>query len=191
MKFLAFSLSLRQRSYNKKLIQIVNKIFQVTNGLSNAELEIIDLLDYDMPAYNQDMEDTKGFPVNAEQFKAKLDNCQGIIIASPEYNYSYPGYFKNIFDWISRYTPMPWSGKSVLFLSASPSTVGGERSLWHLRVPFEGCGAYVYPKVFALHSAYNAFNENDQLVEEKKLNNLESLISSFVKFSLAVADVTV
>ena len=189
MNFLAFSLSLRQRSYNRKLIEIVNKNFQVKNGLHNHELEIIDLLNYDMPAYNQDVQDGQGFPVAADQLKAKLDGCQGIIIASPEYNYSYPGYFKNIFDWVSRYNQMPWTGKSVLLLSAGPSTVGGERSLWHLRVPFQGCGAYVYPRVFALHSAHKAFSEDDQLIEEKQGNNLEELIASFIKFSIAVVDV--
>lgn len=178
MKLLAFALSLRQDSCNKKLIQIVESIVKEYK----VEIEILDISDYDMPSYNQDVETNKGFPEFAEKFKSKLSKADGLIIASPEYNYSYPGYFKNIFDWISRYQPMPWINKKVLFLSASPALAGGERGLWALRVPFEGCGSIVFPGMFSLPLAYQAFNDKGNLIEDKVLKRLQELVKSFISF---------
>lgn len=179
MKFIAFSLSLRKGSYNKKLIKLVEQ----TAKINNIEIEILDLLDYDMPSYNEDVQNNQGFPDGSERLKEKLETAQGLIIASPEYNYSYPGYFKNMFDWISRYRPMPWNNKAVLFLSASPALAGGERALWPLRVPFEGCGSFVFPGMFSLPLAYQAFNEKDELIDPKVDKRLSDLVMSFVKFT--------
>lgn len=179
MKLLALSLSLRQESYNTKLIKLAASIAKN----NNTEIEFLDLKEYDMPAYSEDIQNTKGFPETAESFKNKLNKAQGLIIASPEYNYSYPGSFKNIFDWISRYRPMPWSNKVALFLSASPSLVGGNRALWDLRRPFEGCGTFVYPTMFSLSSTHQAFNEKNELVDPEKFKNLTEIVTSFLKFA--------
>ncbi len=182
MNFLAFSLSVRKESYNRKLIKLVEQIFQA----NSMKIEILDLLEYDMPSYNEDVQNNKGFPEGAECFKEKLATANGLILATPEYNYSYPGYFKNMFDWISRYKPMPWNNKSVLLLSASPSLVGGERALLPLKVPFEGCGSFVFPKTFSLASSYQAFNEKNELIDQRKANTLSDLILSFIKFTKAL-----
>lgn len=179
MKFLAFSLSLRKDSCNRKLIKIIETLAKD----DKVNLETLDLLNFEMPAYNQDLQDQQGFPATAEKFKEQLSNTQGLIIATPEYNYSYPGSFKNTFDWISRFRPIPWQGKPVLLLSASPALAGGERALWPLRVPFEGCGAIVYPGMFSLPLAYQAFNEQGLLIEEKVFNRLKDLFKSFVDFA--------
>lgn len=179
MKLLAFSLSLRKGSYNRKLIKRIEQIVQS----SKVEIEVVDLKEYEMPAYNADIQEDPGFPEAAERFKKKLESAQGLIIASPEYNFSYPGHFKNTFDWLSRYRPMPWSNKVALFLSASPSLVGGNRGLWQLRVPFEACGTFVYPEMFSLASAHQAFNENDELVDPAAQKRLTDLILSFLRYA--------
>lgn len=179
MKILAFSLSLRQDSYNKRLIKLAELMLQD----NNITTEILDLLEYDMPAYNEDVQNNKGFPDGAEKLKNKLETADGLIIASPEYNYSYPGYFKNMFDWVSRYRPMPWNNKSILLLSASPSLVGGERSLWHLRAPLEGCGAFVFSRMFTLPSAYQSFNSKNELIDPNQAKRLADLVGSFIKFT--------
>lgn len=179
LKLLGISLSLRKDSCNKKLIKIAEHV--VTE--SNMEMEVLDLLNYDMPSYNEDVEHDKGFPKNAGQLKEKIENAHGIIIASPEYNASYPGYFKNIFDWISRYRPIPWNNKTVLLLSASPSLVGGERALWHLKAPFEICGSFVYSRIFSLPLAYQAFNTKNHLADAEKAKRFADLVVSFIGFT--------
>ncbi len=182
MKVLAFSLSLRQGSFNGKLIQLVIESAEKLG----VELELIDLSAYELPAYNMDIQNTVGFPKAANDLKDKLETAQGIMLASPEYNFSYPGHFKNTFDWISRYQPMPWANKAVLLLSASPSLVGGNRGLWHLRVPFEACGAFVYPGMFSLASAHDAFTESGALKDEAMAKRLEATVLSYIRFAEAL-----
>lgn len=178
MKLLALALSLRKDSYNKNLIKIVENIVKD----DKVEIEIIDIADYDMPSYNQDIETNKGLPEIAEKLKTKLSTVDGLIIASPEYNYSYPGFFKNIFDWVSRFRPMPWSNKKVLFLSASPALAGGERGIWALKVPFEGCGAVVFPGTFSLSLAHQAFDAKGNLTKDDLALKLKNLVKSFIAF---------
>ncbi len=177
MKFLAFALSLRKDSYNRKLVKLAADLA----SKNNVEIELVNLMDYDLPGYNQDSCD-KGFPTPAIQLRDKLTTAQGLLIASPEYNLSYPGFFKNIYDWLSRFTPMPWA-KAVLLLSASPSLVGGNRGLWQLRIPFEACGAFVFPSMFSLASAHQAFTAQDQLIDPELAKRLENMVISFVKFA--------
>ena len=81
------------------------------------------------------------------------------MIASPEYNASMPGVLKNAIDWTSRHRPQPFHARHALLLSASPSMLGGNRSLWALRVPLEHLGTRVYPDMFSLAQAHTAFDE--------------------------------
>jgi NAD(P)H-dependent FMN reductase len=136
-----------------------------------------------MPAYNADVQENPGFPKAAARFREKLETAVGFIIASPEYNFSYPGHFKNTFDWISRYNPMPWKNKVALLLSASPSLVGGNRGLWHLRMPFESCGTFVYPDMFSLATAHQAFDPQDELIDSAAAQRLTKLILSFLRYT--------
>ncbi len=77
-----------------------------------------------MPLYNADIQNTQGFPAAVTEFIKRMHNANGIIISSPEYNFSMPGTLKNLIDWVSRITPMPWNKQNILLLSASPSLVG-------------------------------------------------------------------
>ena len=63
------------------------------------------------------------------EFRQRLEDCDGFVIASPEYNASLPGVLKNCIDWVSRFTPQPFNERHTLLLSASPSRAGGEATL--------------------------------------------------------------
>ncbi len=179
MKLLAAALSLRKGSHNRKLI----KLGVEAARKPGIDIELLDLLDYELPPYNEDIETGPGIPDAANRFKNKLDTADGLILSSPEYNFSMPGHFKNLFDWVSRYEPMPWKNKAVLFLSASPSLVGGNRGLWHLRVPFEYAGAFVFPNMFSLATAHNAFNDKGELVDVALAKRLSDMVGSFLRFA--------
>jgi chromate reductase len=172
------SLSLRKDSFNKKLLKIAEK-WLTDQGVS---LEIINLLDYPLPAYNGDVEQDPGIPELAKQLKARIEKPSGFIIASPEYNFSMPGHFKNTFDWLSRYEPKPFSKKTMLLLSASMSLVGGNRGLWSLRVPFEYVGTYVYPDMFSLATAHQAFDEKGALKSVDMHQRLIELLANYVNY---------
>lgn len=62
-----------------------------------------------------------------------IRGADGVLIVTPEYNYSVPGVLKNALDWLSRVTPQPLAGKPVAIQTGSPGTIGGARAQYHLR----------------------------------------------------------
>ena len=84
---------------------------------------------------------------------------------------------------------MPWRGRSVYLLSASPSPMGGVRGLWQTRIPLEGCGALVFPDMFALPHANEAFGEDGQLRDAGLRERLRRELAGFVRLAESVAPV--
>ena len=101
------------------------------------------------------------------------------VIACPEYNASMPGSLKNSIDWVSRFSPQPFNERHGLLMSASPSMVGGNRGLWALRVPLEHLGARVYPDMFSLAQAHQAFGDR-RLLDNELQDRFEQTIVAFM-----------
>jgi len=142
--------------------------------------------DFDSRSYNQDAQTKDGIPPGAEQLRRRLEANDAFVIASPEYNGSMPGLLKNLIDWVSRFRPQPFNGKQALLMSASPSMVGGNRGLWALRVPLEHLGARVYPDMFSLAQAHQAFGANGALADGKLSERFEQTIAGFMDLAEAV-----
>jgi len=176
MKLLVFAGSVRKDSLNKKLLTVAGDIAHK----KGAELKIVDIADFEMPLYSGDIEDKQGIPQAANKLKELFNNVDGVIISSPEYNYSVSGVLKNALDWTSRIKPQPFKQKHILLMSASPSMVGGNRGLWALRMPLEALGAFVYPDMFSLAVAHEAFDANGGLKDSNLFNMLKSNVESFV-----------
>lgn len=106
IKILALAGSARIESFNKKLV----KIAAAGAADAGAEVTLIDLLDYPMPLFNEDLEAKDGLPESVLQFKALLKSHQGLLLACPEYNGSITPLLKNAIDWASRPEPgkHPW-----------------------------------------------------------------------------------
>ncbi len=177
MKLMLMAASLRKGSVNKKLIQVV----QDELGKLNIAADLKAFNDYPLPIYDGDVE-AAGFPAPTLEFIKDMEACDGVVFSVPEYNYAMPGSFKNLFDWVSRVQPMPWTGKKILLMSASPALPGGIRGLWQMRVPFEGCGAFVYPDMFALGSAYSAFTLEGRLIDQATETRLKEMLLKFSDF---------
>lgn len=133
-KILAFAGSLREKSYNKRVLKTAIKGVEE----AGAEVTYIDLKDYPMPIYNADLQDTQGFPPIAAAFQRLLLEHDGLLIASPEYNASLPAVLKNAIDWASRANGdiklgECFKGKFAAIMTASPGAFGGIRCLGHLR----------------------------------------------------------
>jgi NAD(P)H-dependent FMN reductase len=140
-----------------------------------------------MPAYDGDAEAAEGPPQGALALRGRLEWCNAFVISSPEYNASVPGVLKNAIDWVSRIQPQPFKTKHALLVSASPSLVGGNRALWALRVPLEHLGTRVYPDMFSLARAHEAFTDDGRLADPGLQERLTETISAFVQ--LVEADV--
>jgi len=176
VRYLVFSASLRADSLNTKLAQLA----AVTIEANGGEVELASMREFDSPSYDADVQRDQGFPAGAEMFHLRLQACDAFVVSSPEYNSSLPGALKNAIDWVSRYHPQPFNERHGLLLSASPSMVGGNRGLWALRVPFEHLGARLYPDMFSLAQAHNAFTEEGRIANDQLQERFGGNIANFM-----------
>lgn len=170
--FLVFGASLRKGSLNAKLASLAVDVVRAKGG--TADFASID--EFDCPSYNLDLETGHGIPDGARRLKERLEAADGFIIASPEFNASMPGNLKNVIDWTSRFRPQPFNGRQGLLMSASPSMAGGNRGLWSLRIPLEHLGARVYPDMFSLAQAHQAFTPEGRIADATLTKRFESVI---------------
>ena len=176
IRILVFSASLRRESLNSKLARLA----AVTIEANQGEVDLASMRDFDTPSYNADTQDSEGFPQGADEFRRRLEASDAFVVASPEYNASMPGVLKNSIDWVSRYSPQPFNERHGLLMSASPSMAGGNRGLWALRVPFEHLGARLYPDMFSLAQAHNAFTEEGRIANEQLQERFDANIVNFM-----------
>jgi NAD(P)H-dependent FMN reductase len=175
-KVLVFAGSIRSGSHNARLAALAAKELM----LAGAEVTRVSLVDYPMPLYDGDLEAKSGAPENAVKLKRLMATHQGVFIASPEYNASITPLLKNTIDWISRVRergePPLAVYKSRVFAigGASDGAYGAMRSLMALRQVLElGCGALVLPDQIAVMRASDAFDEMDNLKDERAANLLK------------------
>lgn len=171
-----FSGSLREQSLNAKLAGLAAQCIAAHGGLVDAA----SMADFDGPGFNQDVETSSGLPAGPAELCRRLEANDALVIAAPEYNGSLCGVVKNAIDWASRKRPQPFNAKHALLLSASPSMAGGNRGVWALRVPLEHLGARVYPDMFSLAQAHQAFDANGGLINAKLQERLDQTIAQFM-----------
>jgi len=175
LRVLVLGASLSSRSLNNRLAAFAARLVTEKGGTS----ELANVGDFDCPFYDHDIEVEAGLPVGAHRFCEHLKAADALIVASPEYNASMPGAIKNLIDWVSRFRPQPFNGKQALLMSASPSMAGGNRGLWALRVPFEHLGTRVYPDMFSLAQAHQAW-EGETLKETAVHDRLDRTLGCFL-----------
>lgn len=86
-----------------------------------------------IPLYDADVQQEDGFPATVEALAEQIRQADGVVIVTPEYNYSVPGGLKNAIDWLSRLPDQPLAGKPVLIQTSSMGVIGGARCQYHLR----------------------------------------------------------
>ncbi|MES2163718.1 MAG: NAD(P)H-dependent oxidoreductase [Pseudomonadota bacterium] len=119
MKVLAFAASNSSKSINKKLATYAAGL------VDGAEVDLLDLNDYEMPLFSIDREAASGHPAQAKAFLQKIAACDAMIISFAEHNGSYSAAFKNLFDWCSRIEPKVFQNKPMVLLATSPGARGG------------------------------------------------------------------
>lgn len=182
-KILAFAGSARRESYNKKLLKIAASGAQA----AGAAVTVIDLADYPLPLFNEDLEQESGAPENARKLKQLFFEHQGLLIACPEYNSSITPLLKNTIDWVSRPAAgepslVAYRGKVATLLSASPGALGGLRGLVHVRSILGNIGVIVLPDQIAVAKAFEAFNPDGSLKDAKQQSSVTDLGAGLAKF---------
>ncbi|MEE2965551.1 MAG: NAD(P)H-dependent oxidoreductase [Acidobacteriota bacterium] len=181
-RVLAFAGSARTDSFNVKLVNIA------AEGAREAEAEVtvLNLKDFPMPLFNQDLEAAEGPPEQATRLKGIMLAHEGLLIASPEYNSSISPLLKNTIDWVSRPAdgePMlaVYRDKVAAVMSASPGGLGGLRGLVHLRSILSNMGVLVIPDQVAVTQAHSAFDDHGNLLDAKRQTSVQGLGRSVVK----------
>ncbi len=176
MKVLGISGSLREHSYNTALLRTAQQI-----GPAGMEIEIADLAG--VPPYNEDVYGN-GFPAPVETFRAQIAAADGLLIATPEYNYSFSGVLKNAIDWASRPPEQPFNGKVVALMGASAGRLGTARAQYHLRQVFIFLNGHVLNKPEVMvGGAGQAFDDNGILLDDGAKDLISQLLVSLQDMS--------
>ena len=175
-RILAFAGSLRKDSFNKKLVSIA----AAGAHAAGAVVTEIDLRDYALPIFDEDIESESGLPENAQKLKKLFVEADGLLIASPEYNSSMTAVLKNTIDWVSRPVPneaplAAFTNKIITLMSASPGPLGGLRGLVHVRAMFGNLNAIVLPGQVTISKAHEAFSPDGLLNDHRQQGSAEKL----------------
>jgi len=119
MKVIAFAASSSKQSINKQLVTYAASL------VDNADIEVLDLNDYELPLFSVDIEKELGQPELAKAFLEKLGSADALVISFAEHNGNYSAAWKNLFDWCTRIEQKIFQKNPTILLSTSPGERGG------------------------------------------------------------------
>lgn len=158
MHILGISGSLRKDSFNTAALRACLDHLPAGATMSIADLAAI-------PLYNEDVR-AQGLPVPVQELREQIRAADALVIACPEYNYSFPGVLKNAIDWASRPPEQPFDGKPIALIGATPGGLGTSRAQYQLRQVFIYLNGLVLnrPEVF-ISGAPNKFDAGGKLTD--------------------------
>ncbi len=170
--------SLRANSLNRTL-------FNTARELLPSEVTLTESPIGNLPLFNDDLE-SSGLPESVVAFRDSIRGCDGVLIFSPEYNYSIPGVLKNALDWGSRPPGQAvLSGKPVMVFGASGGRSGTLRMQMHLRNVLSNLNMPQLPKPeYYLSWAGNAI-QNGVLTSEDERVLLQETLVAFLDWLVA------
>lgn len=185
MKFIGIAGSIAEKSYNRTLLQFIEKRF------GKGQLFDFELLDINnIPMFNQD-EDASYTPEVQNLYK-KILEADGVIIATPEHNHTVPAALKSVVEWLS-FKLHPFKEKPVMIVGASYYTQGSSRAQLHLRQILDspGVDAIVMPgNEFLIGKVYEKFDSEGNLKDQKTVSFLETCLKKFIKFTKLVNEIS-
>jgi chromate reductase len=162
--------ALRAASTNRLLLAEARRAFGEANH-TEANLRL--------PLYDGDLEDAQGIPPEVQTLADQIAAADAVVIATPEYNKSFPGVLKNALDWVSRTKGSPFRDKPVAVISAADGRAGGDRSQFALRLaltPFRP-RLLTGPEVLVADSRH-AFTPEGRLIDARYQKALAELMQA-------------
>lgn len=170
--------SLRKASYNASLARTLPALAPPGMAVKAAP-------GWDkMPVYNHDLHADGKFPAEVTAWGDSIRAADGVIIVSPEYNWTIPGGLKNAIDWVSRFKEVPFKEKPVALQSCAGGALGGARMQYHLRQCLTSIDALIFgkPEIFVSFSA-KKFNEKTvELTDQPTIDIVKQQLVGFEKF---------
>lgn len=176
--------SLREGSYNAMLARALSELAPDEMTLRFApSFE-------DFPLYNADTQQAEGFPPEVVAFGEAVREADGVVIVTPEYNFSIPGGLKNALDWASRLEDQPFKDKPIAIQSASPSPLGGGRVQYHMRQLMVYLDALVLnkPEIFVSNVKSKVNETTGELTDDTTRDFVRQQLQAFVDFVRQVSD---
>jgi chromate reductase len=161
--------ALRAASTNRLLLAEARRLFGPAR-MTEADLRL--------PLYDGDLEAAEGIPAPVQHLADQIRAADAVVIATPEYNKSFPGVLKNALDWVSRTKGGPWRDKPVAIISAADGRAGGDRAQFALRLAMVPFRARVLPgPEVMVADASNAFDAEGRLRDERYVRALGELMA--------------
>src|SRR5690348_437000 len=178
-KLIGISGSLRRGSFNTALLRAATELVP-----SGAELVTETL--HGVPLYDGDVEAAHGLPERVRQLKEAIAAADGLLLATPEYNNSIPGVFKNAMDWLSRPPadiPRIFEGKPVAVIGASPGGFGTilSQNAWLPVLRTLGMKPWFGGRLH-VSRAGTVFDEAGRIVNDTTREQLRKFIEGYLAF---------
>lgn len=162
-------------STNRQLLEYMKKHFGEEASIDLLEIRGLPL--FDKP---------ENYTVTEEiqNMAQKIEEADGVIISTPEYDHSITASLSNALAWLS-YGIYPFVDKPVMIVGASYGTLGSSRAQMHLRQILDApeLKARTMPSnEFLLGHSLSAFNEEGDLVYQEKVEELEGIFNEFMVF---------
>lgn len=143
-----------------------------------------------IPLYDADEEAAKGIPPAVTVLKDLVAKCDGLLLATPEFNHSMPGVFKNAIDWMTRPpadAARVFAGRPVAVIGATPGQAGTmlAQAAWAPVLRALGTAPWFGAKLH-VSGASKVFDEQGQLVDEKVKAQLQAFLQGFAQFAQKV-----
>ncbi len=122
MKIIAFGASTSSTSINKALATYTAKL------VDGAQVKVLDINDFQVPMFNEDLEKEIGQAEGAQAFLRELGEADALVISFAEHNGHYAAAYKNLFDWATRINRAVYQDKPAVYLATSPGP-GGAKSV--------------------------------------------------------------
>ncbi len=173
----AFSGSLRKASFNAATLRAAQAA--APPSLTFTTFDRIG----EFPLFNQDDEKATGIPPVVTALSDAIKAADGVLIVTPEYNFSVPGVLKNAIDWLSRPQPQPFMGKPVCIMGAAMGPLGTGRAQYDLRRMMMFLDAVVMnkPEIF-ISLAHTKFNDKGELTDETAKGLIKQSMDNFVNW---------
>lgn len=173
MKIIAFGGSPSKKSINKKLATYASSLFE------NADIEVLDLNDFQMPLFSVDIEAEIGQHPLANAFLEKIATADILVVSLAENNGNYSAAFKNVVDWCSRINGKIFQGKPMLLMATSPGARGGASVLEIAKNNFPRFATEI-KAVFSLPSFDDNFDIQRNVISNLELDKqLKELVANF------------
>jgi chromate reductase len=170
--------SVRKGSYNAALARTLP-------ALAPAGMKLRAASSFErFPVYNFDIQNATGFPAEIVAWADAIRSADGLIIVSPEYNWSIPGGLKNAIDWVSRMNDQPFKDKPVALQSAAGGILGGSRMQYHLRQSLTSIDALLFgrPEVIVTFAAQKFDEKTLELKDQTAIDMIKLQLGGFEKF---------